>query len=69
MTGVCPIRSTFVTCHLLVDDDACALIDTGLIGEICLIRRKLRQLGRQLTDIKAILLTHGISIMPGTCQA
>jgi glyoxylase-like metal-dependent hydrolase (beta-lactamase superfamily II) len=35
------------------------LLDTGLVGEPWLIRRRLRQLGLAPSDVKAILLTHG----------
>jgi len=47
-------------CHLLVDvrGDA-VLLDTGLIGEPWLIRRRLARLGLKPSAIKAILLTHG----------
>jgi len=48
-----------VSCHLLVDDDGCTLIDTGFIGELGTIRRTLRKIGRAWTDINAVLLTHG----------
>lgn len=46
-------------CHLLEDGDASVMIDTGMIGEPFLIRRKVRKLGLSPDSIKAILLTHG----------
>lgn len=47
-------------CHLLVDERGDAvLLDTGLIGEPWLIRRKLRRLGLPANAVKAILLSHG----------
>lgn len=49
----------WVYSYLLVDDDACAIIDTGLFGETRLLGRLLRRLGRTWPDIKAIILTHG----------
>lgn len=57
--GIHPIRVTSIVCYLLEDDNGCALIDTGLIGEVGAIRRKMKKLGRPMTDIKWILLTHG----------
>jgi glyoxylase-like metal-dependent hydrolase (beta-lactamase superfamily II) len=47
-------------CHLLVGERReVVLLDTGLVGEPWLIRRRLRQLGLAPSDVKAILLTHG----------
>ena len=46
-------------CHLLQDGDASVMIDTGMVGEPCFIRRLARKLGLKPNSIKAILLTHG----------
>jgi glyoxylase-like metal-dependent hydrolase (beta-lactamase superfamily II) len=47
-------------CHMLVGERReVVLLDTGLVGEPWLIRRRLRQLGLAPSDVKAILLTHG----------
>jgi glyoxylase-like metal-dependent hydrolase (beta-lactamase superfamily II) len=46
-------------CFLLADGDNSVMLDTGLIGEMFFIRRKLRQLGLRPESIKTILLTHG----------
>lgn len=46
-------------CFLLADGDASVMLDTGLFGEMFLIRRKVKQLGLAPQSIKTILLTHG----------
>jgi glyoxylase-like metal-dependent hydrolase (beta-lactamase superfamily II) len=57
--GLHPIRGATVTCHLLVDGRDAWVLDTGLIGEPLMIRRKLRRLGLDLQSIRGIVLTHG----------
>jgi glyoxylase-like metal-dependent hydrolase (beta-lactamase superfamily II) len=44
---------------MLVDDHGAVLLDTGLVGEPFEVRYRLRRLGLQPSDVKAILLTHG----------
>jgi glyoxylase-like metal-dependent hydrolase (beta-lactamase superfamily II) len=46
-------------CHLLVDGDEAWMLDTGLVGEPALIRRRMRRLGLGPKSIRGILLTHG----------
>jgi len=46
-------------CFLLADGDHSIMLDTGLFGEMFLIRRKVKQLGLHPQSIKTILLTHG----------
>jgi glyoxylase-like metal-dependent hydrolase (beta-lactamase superfamily II) len=46
-------------CHLLVDGDEAWMLDTGMVGEPALIRRRMRQLGLGPKSIRGILLTHG----------
>lgn len=53
------IRGVMGCCFLLADGDTSVLIDTGLVGEPFLIRRRVRKLGLTPQSIKAILLTHG----------
>jgi len=53
------IRGVMSCCHLLTDDDASIMVDTGMVGEPLLIRRLIRKLGLQPHSIKAVLLTHG----------
>jgi glyoxylase-like metal-dependent hydrolase (beta-lactamase superfamily II) len=57
--GVHPLRGLMSVFHLLVEGDAAWLIDTGLGGELPLLRRCLRRLGLAPRAIQAILLTHG----------
>jgi glyoxylase-like metal-dependent hydrolase (beta-lactamase superfamily II) len=58
--GLVSIRGVMGVCHLLVDEHRDAvLLDTGLVGEPLEIRWKLKRLGLDRRDIKAILLTHG----------
>ena len=58
--GIYTIRGVMGVCHLLVDAQRQAvLLDTGLVGEPWLIRRRVARLGLAPNDIKAILLTHG----------
>jgi glyoxylase-like metal-dependent hydrolase (beta-lactamase superfamily II) len=54
------VRGVMGVCHLLVDEPRSAvLLDTGLVGEPWLIRRRLARLGLAPDTVKAILLTHG----------
>lgn len=46
-------------CFLLEDGDNSVMLDTGLAGEMFLIRRKVKQLGLTAGSIKTILLSHG----------
>jgi glyoxylase-like metal-dependent hydrolase (beta-lactamase superfamily II) len=60
--GVYPLRGAMSVCHLLVDQDgggSACLIDTGLYGELPLLRRRMRRLGLGPASLEAILLTHG----------
>ncbi|HMK78487.1 MAG TPA: MBL fold metallo-hydrolase [Xanthobacteraceae bacterium] len=57
--GIHTIRGVMGVCHILVDRDGAVLLDTGLVGEPQLIRRRLSKLGLPPDAIKAILLTHG----------
>jgi len=53
------IRGIMGCCFLLADGDLSVLVDTGLFGEIVLIRQRLRKLSLKPESIKTILLTHG----------
>jgi glyoxylase-like metal-dependent hydrolase (beta-lactamase superfamily II) len=57
--GLHTIRGLAGCCHLLREDGAAVLIDTGLVGEQFLLRRLFRKLGFKPDFLKAILLTHG----------
>jgi glyoxylase-like metal-dependent hydrolase (beta-lactamase superfamily II) len=58
---IVPIRGIMGYCHLLFEEDgkSCILLDTGLWGEIPLIKSALRRRGLSVQNIKAILMTHG----------
>jgi glyoxylase-like metal-dependent hydrolase (beta-lactamase superfamily II) len=58
---VYPIRGLLGYFHLLHDAslNQAVLIDTGLAGEMWLLRRTLKEIGVAWRDIQAILLTHG----------
>jgi glyoxylase-like metal-dependent hydrolase (beta-lactamase superfamily II) len=57
--GLYSIRGIMGCCHVLVAGDTAVMIDTGMVGEPILIRRRLRKLGLPPHALKAILLTHG----------
>jgi len=65
---VYPIRGLLGYFHLLHDAsrNQAVLIDTGLVGEMWLLRRTLKEIGVAWRDIQAILLTHGHMIIRGT---
>ena len=45
--------------NILVEGDECALIDTGMLGELGRLKKQLEKLGLGWASVKAILLTHG----------
>lgn len=47
-----------VNCHILAGPYGCVLVDTGLPGSSHKVARALRRCGRQLSDIKLIVVTH-----------
>ncbi|TPW64839.1 MBL fold metallo-hydrolase, partial [Schumannella sp. 10F1B-5-1] len=53
------IGNDLIAVHLIVTDDGLTLIDTGLPGHYADLRRELEAIGRPLSDIKGIVLTHG----------
>lgn len=55
------IGNDIISVHLIVTPEGITLIDTGLPGHYADLRRELAALGRPLTDIKGIILTHGDS--------
>ena len=57
--GIHPIRGIMGCCFLLLEGGAAVMIDTGLFGEMYLVRRLVRKLSLTPHSIKAILLTHG----------
>jgi glyoxylase-like metal-dependent hydrolase (beta-lactamase superfamily II) len=53
------IRGWFGLVHLLVQAGELILMDSGFIGDFRRVQQAIQQLGRQPSDLKAILLTHG----------
>jgi glyoxylase-like metal-dependent hydrolase (beta-lactamase superfamily II) len=59
--GLHRIGNDIVAAHLIVADDGITLIDTGLPGHHADLRRELDAIGRPMTDIRGVVLTHGDS--------
>ena len=59
MRKVIQIRSFLVQHYLIVDHDTIDLIDAGFLGGISQIQKALAELGKDLCDIRSIILTHG----------
>jgi glyoxylase-like metal-dependent hydrolase (beta-lactamase superfamily II) len=59
--GLHRIGNDIVAAHLLVADDGITLVDAALPGHYADLRRELAALGRPITDIRGIVLTHGDS--------
>lgn len=66
--GLHRIGNDLVAVHLIVTDAGMTLIDTGLPGHYAELVRELRALGRPLTDIRGIVLTHGDSDHTGFAE-
>lgn len=56
--GVFELGLGFVNMHLVVTDEGVVLVDTGLPRNAKRIDRALRDLGKQIGDVTAVLLTH-----------
>lgn len=55
---IIPIRNLFVYAYLIADFQNLTLIDTGLPGSTKPITSALQTIGKQLSDLKTILITH-----------
>ncbi|WP_138445286.1 MBL fold metallo-hydrolase [Sinomonas susongensis] len=55
------IGNDTIAAHLVLADDGITLVDTGLPGHYRDLVRELKALGRPLSDIKGVVLTHGDS--------
>ncbi|GIM92898.1 MBL fold metallo-hydrolase [Paractinoplanes toevensis] len=56
--GVFELGLGFVNVHLVVTDDGVVLIDTGLPRRSKQIERGLREIRKQIGDVRTVLLTH-----------
>ncbi|TPW77432.1 MBL fold metallo-hydrolase [Schumannella soli] len=59
--GLHRIGNDIVAAHLLVTAEGITLVDAALPGHYADLRRELDALGRPVTDIRGIVLTHGDS--------
>jgi glyoxylase-like metal-dependent hydrolase (beta-lactamase superfamily II) len=59
--GLNRIGNDIVAAHLIVTDEGITLVDAALPGHYADLRRELTALGRPLSDVKGIVLTHGDS--------
>ncbi|MDR6970583.1 MBL fold metallo-hydrolase [Leifsonia shinshuensis] len=66
--GLRRIGNDIIAVHLIVTDEGMTLIDTGLPGHYADLTRELAALGRPLSDIKGIVLTHGDSDHTGFAE-
>lgn len=57
--GLRRIGNDIVAIHLIVTDEGLTLIDAGLSGQYADLQRELAAIGRPLSDIRGIVLTHG----------
>jgi glyoxylase-like metal-dependent hydrolase (beta-lactamase superfamily II) len=57
--GLRRIGNDIVAVHLIVTDDGLTLIDAGLSGQYADLKKELEAIGRPLSDIRGIVLTHG----------
>jgi glyoxylase-like metal-dependent hydrolase (beta-lactamase superfamily II) len=56
--GIYRLGSRWVNFYLLREGDALTLVDAGLLGHADQLEPALRELGRSVSDVKAIVLTH-----------
>jgi glyoxylase-like metal-dependent hydrolase (beta-lactamase superfamily II) len=58
---IIPLRGLMGFCHLLIEENKkdAVLLDTGLYGELWVLKLALKKHGIKPENIKAILLTHG----------
>lgn len=57
--GLRRIGNDIIAVHLVVTDEGLTLIDAGLRGHYADLQRELAAIGRPISDIKGIVLTHG----------
>src|SRR3954453_19328075 len=66
--GLRRIGNNIVAVHLIVTDDGITLFDAGLSGQYADLRRELEPIGRPLSDIRGIVLTHGDTDHTGSAE-
>ncbi|HZU92068.1 MAG TPA: MBL fold metallo-hydrolase [Microbacterium sp.] len=53
------IGDDIIAIHAIVTDEGVTLIDAGLSGDVGILRRALTAVGRDIADIRGVVLTHG----------
>lgn len=53
------VGNDIIAAYLVADDSGVTVIDAGLAGQWSDLKRELASMGRELTDIRGIVLTHG----------
>ncbi len=56
--NVTPVVKRYVNIYLIVGEEGCYLIDSGVAGAEVLIKEYLQSLGKSMADIKGLFLTH-----------
>ena len=67
--GVYEIGTRAVNSYIIDGDEGVTLVDTLVSGREALIEESLKDLGRSLTDVNAILLTHSHMDHTGSAAA
>ena len=57
--GLHRVGNDIVAAYLIADDHGLTLIDAGIAGQYADLLRELRSMGREVSDIRGIVLTHG----------
>ena len=53
------IGDDIIAIHAIVTDEGVTLIDAGLSGDLGILRKALATVGRDIADIRGVVLTHG----------
>ena len=59
MHNIIPIKGWAVTCYMIVNGEEVVLIDGGFVGDLKRIEKALTKAGKNFTNLRHILLTHG----------
>lgn len=56
--NVTPEIKRFVYVYIIAGEKGCYLIDSGVAGSETIIEKELTQMGRSISDVKALFITH-----------
>lgn len=56
--NVTPEIKRFVYVYIIAGEKGCYLIDSGVSGSETIIEKELTQMGRSISDVKALFITH-----------